>query len=1503
MYTTEVKWLYHNRLIGCEVLNGQLARLETCAGDPGSPTWPWLSLQQTDIAYEYRSLWLSREMLCKTHTGDQVQQPLVSMRSRRIVPIILTPGTDHVKLYGGGFVRPHEDVELHIWPRTGTEPANETHMHCALRAVERAVHENERSRQSLTDNRTNYPLPHLDLESILYDFVSQEQQLLNDHQNEVSHLFKYLVKVFQECMCHVTMFSDGVHWRAVLFDGRTRVAYCVDPYGNQGPVSFQSRQPQRVLIALRSLLSSKASWRVQVTSTAWQRSNDGHSCGMWIIWLCEKFMKFVINGDSNVDFEAWAAHERPCQAALRARYHDLYYAQNASHNDGRHCSNHLADFSKANPKATQKEHALHEGHAMPAKRIAARASRLAAAKGSESRPQTRLRTPLTAKVQNSTSCAPTRKLSAEISICKRSGKANHLKTRTKAAEREIDAQQQTANEDRADVRAALSKAWKQPKLSFQTRYASNKGADATEPCRPNKDSGQSAPTDRPQEPAVACKYPVAPVTPPKASPLKTGITGDQPVRQNMKFIVTTWNVMGLTAVQEDVKHLMMRERDAACLQVFILTETKLIAKQHGKRWLKEMFEGLDVHYSSKAADDNACKAGRHRQGSAGVVVACPKYSKFGCFERCPDIPMHLLGNLIVMKNKHAKLTLAGVYMPCDEPQLREELYNILANEAGKAAQQNHNFVIAGDWNAAWTQKDRSSGTLSPSDKKHARLMGAMGMCPVQLDGRLMTYGVMSSQSQSRIDDIFINRTMQLEGAAVEEVMEMGERSDHLPLKAVLPLSICKSALHDIPSGEGKTACGKTVKMPSLQRPLNPGQRQMLRSYLEGVKGNDIGSIADIMQAAYQTSKNVHMEHVGCRALEEPVDIEVQQQFCKALAEHGVTNQRIDGLAASMVNLIQQLHLAALEVLPATVDKSKRRSFRPRVLGRQYQRLRRKRSWLIRRVKAMQQDKVEKQSTECGVNETINPYTCGPSPTNDKEVLKASYRQAGKEMKQLQAQHRSKSWQQHIRKMQKVLHVNKKKGHKLIFDHGAPPQKLESVTDVKTKQVHHEGTRVKKAVHEFFTQLMQPPNMADQQQAFPWEIRGKGQLDPFDLQEGHAGRATCEDEVNMLRQMDDPILFMELLSHLAKNKAPGPDSIPNELLQALPMRLKEAMRQLFVVMWLIGHTPDEWKVSKTVLLYKKGNPTLLQNWRPIALANTLYKAWTSMVTHVLSTYGERQGIIGSAQEGFRRYRNTSRQIQMAILLIEDAALFQQDLYSMYIDFSSAFNTINHRQLFMIMGKLGFPSIAIENVKSIYSNAVTHFATPYGDTDTIKIGRGTIQGDTLSPYLFLIFIEPLLRWLQHGGRGYAPGCLANTQLPKTIAALAYADDLKALTGSLSNLKLQAEKVARFSHWSGMEVNARKCAASAILHGQASAGLVKSPEADKEIRARIEGQIIIGKGVVPYLPPDQPYRVPWHFVDPYAQLGTPIQDQPCSAERTGFSATELLCIACSEAAGVPQ
>ena len=171
------------------------------------------------------------------------------------------------------------------------------------------------------------------------------------------------------------------------------------------------------------------------------------------------------------------------------------------------------------------------------------------------------------------------------------------------------------------------------------------------------------------------------------------------------------------------------------------------------------------------------------------------------------------------------------------------------------------------------------------------------------------------------------------------------------------------------------------------------------------------------------------------------------------------------------------------------------------------------------------------------------------------------------------------------------------------------------------------------------------------------------------------------------------------------------------------------------------------------------------------------------------------------------------------IMSDAKLSQQDLYLLYVDFSSAFNTIDHVKLLCIMHDFGLPENAIEVIAELYTNAITKIRLYFARTGPIKIKRGTIKGNTLSPLLFLTYIEPLLRWLQSGGRGYKFGCLSKSMhADHTTSASAYADDMFAAALSATDLARQAEKIEAFVNWSGMAVNVKKCAVTGILGGQA-------------------------------------------------------------------------------------
>ena len=220
-------------------------------------------------------------------------------------------------------------------------------------------------------------------------------------------------------------------------------------------------------------------------------------------------------------------------------------------------------------------------------------------------------------------------------------------------------------------------------------------------------------------------------------------------------------------------------------------------------------------------------------------------------------------------------------------------------------------------------------------------------------------------------------------------------------------------------------------------------------------------------------------------------------------------------------------------------------------------------------------------------------------------------------------------------------------------------------------------------------------------------------------------------------------------------------------------------------------PNSWKHSKTILLHKKDDPIHLANYRPIALANTIYKLFTSTITTLLTSYGEQHRILHFSQEGFRPQRNTSRQNQMIIAALEDARLTAKDIYLTYIDFRNAFGSIDHARLLALMEDLGFPIDAIEIVGNIYKDSTTSFTgNTFGTTPPIKISRGTIQGDTLNPYLFIIFLEPLLRWLENDNLGYH----FNTST-STCTTTAYANDLAILTDNIHHIQLQISKLQKF------------------------------------------------------------------------------------------------------------
>jgi hypothetical protein len=96
------------------------------------------------------------------------------------------------------------------------------------------------------------------------------------------------------------------------------------------------------------------------------------------------------------------------------------------------------------------------------------------------------------------------------------------------------------------------------------------------------------------------------------------------------------------------------------------------------------------------------------------------------------------------------------------------------------------------------------------------------------------------------------------------------------------------------------------------------------------------------------------------------------------------------------------------------------------------------------------------------------------------------------------------------------------------------------------------------------------------------------------------------------------------------------------------------------MAIIGITPPTWLQSHTILLYKKGDPTRLDNYRPITLANALYKLWTTCIVVLATDYIESRKILSPEQEGFIVECSCDRAITHLRLYVEDAHSHKKDI---------------------------------------------------------------------------------------------------------------------------------------------------------------------------------------------------------------------------------------------------
>ena len=152
-----------------------------------------------------------------------------------------------------------------------------------------------------------------------------------------------------------------------------------------------------------------------------------------------------------------------------------------------------------------------------------------------------------------------------------------------------------------------------------------------------------------------------------------------------------------------------------------------------------------------------------------------------------------------------------------------------------------------------------------------------------------------------------------------------------------------------------------------------------------------------------------------------------------------------------------------------------------------------------------------------------------------------------------------------------------------------------------------------------------------------------------------------------------------------------------------------------------------------------------------------------------------------QAGFRKGRGTRDQIAKICWIIEKAREFQKNIHFCFIDYAKAFDYVDHNKLWKLLKEMGIPNHLTCFLRNLYAGHEATARTGHGPTDWFQIGKGVLQGCILSPCLFNLYAEYIMR-----NAGLEEAQAGIKLAGRNINNLRYADDTTLMAESAEELK---------------------------------------------------------------------------------------------------------------------
>ena len=264
-----------------------------------------------------------------------------------------------------------------------------------------------------------------------------------------------------------------------------------------------------------------------------------------------------------------------------------------------------------------------------------------------------------------------------------------------------------------------------------------------------------------------------------------------------------------------------------------------------------------------------------------------------------------------------------------------------------------------------------------------------------------------------------------------------------------------------------------------------------------------------------------------------------------------------------------------------------------------------------------------------------------------------------------------------------------------------------------------------------------------------------------------------------------------LNELNPFKTPGADNIHPKVLKELSNSLAKPLTIIFNKSIENSVLPKDWKMANITAIFKKGDKSSANNYRPVSLTSIVCKILESIIRDLIQEFFESNNLYTACQHGFRSNKSCTSQLLEVVedfsILIDDAETFD----TIYLDFKKAFDSVPHQRLLNKLEAYGVSDKILMWIENFLTDRYQSVNVGSEKSQLSKVTSGIPQGSVLGPILFTIFIN---------------------DLPDHISTQCkiFADDTKIYSPSRNNNSIQKDldELQKWSEKWQLPFNTNKC-----------------------------------------------------------------------------------------------